>query len=32
MTFTLNHQGKLHQKDLGPSTADIVRSMPLFNP
>jgi hypothetical protein len=32
MTFTLNHQGKLFQKDLGPRTADIVRAMNRFDP
>lgn len=24
MTFILNHQGKVYQKDLGPNTADIA--------
>jgi hypothetical protein len=32
MTFIISHQGKLYQKDLGPQTTDIVRSMKEYNP
>ena len=32
MTFMLGHQGKLYQKDLGPNTAAIARSMTRFDP
>ena len=32
MTFIVNHQGKVYQKDLGPNTTDIVRSMKEYNP
>jgi hypothetical protein len=32
MTFIISHQGKLYQKDLGPKTTDIVRSMKEYNP
>ena len=31
MTFIINHQGKLYQKDLGPATSDTVRSMKEYN-
>ncbi|HUM18449.1 MAG TPA: DUF2950 domain-containing protein [Candidatus Nitrosotalea sp.] len=32
MTFIVNHEGIVYQKDLGPSTAGIARGMKLFNP
>ena len=32
MTFIINQQGKLYQKDLGPKTSDIVQAMNEFNP
>ena len=30
MTFIVNHQGKVYQKDLGPKTVDIVRHMKAY--
>jgi len=32
MTFVVNHQGKIYQKDLGPKTAEIVEKMKEYNP
>jgi Protein of unknown function (DUF2950) len=32
MTFVVNHQGAVYQKDLGPNTATIAKSMKQFNP
>ena len=32
MTFVVNHQGKIFQKDLGPKTAEIVAKMKEYNP
>jgi hypothetical protein len=32
MTFIVNHDGVVHQKDLGPSTAAVARAMKEFNP
>ncbi len=32
MTFLVNHQGDVYQKDLGPNTAGIVAGMTAFNP
>jgi len=32
MTFMVNHDGVVYQKNLGPNTASIARSMKLFNP
>jgi len=32
MTFVVNHQGVVYQKDLGPNTAAIAKSMKQFNP
>ena len=32
MTFIVNQDGVVYQKDLGPNTAAIARSMKLFNP
>jgi hypothetical protein len=31
-TFIVNHDGVVYQKDLGPKTAEIARSMTRFNP
>jgi hypothetical protein len=32
MTFVVNHQGKVYQKDLGPKTAELVKSLNEYNP
>ncbi|MGE5820077.1 MAG: DUF2950 domain-containing protein [Deltaproteobacteria bacterium] len=32
MTFIVNHDGKVFQKDLGPNTATIAKSMKEYNP
>jgi hypothetical protein len=32
MTFIVNHDGIVYQKDLGPNTAEVARSMTRFNP
>ncbi|HZQ47817.1 MAG TPA: DUF2950 domain-containing protein [Verrucomicrobiae bacterium] len=32
MTFIVNQQGKVYQKDLGPNTAAIVKDMKEYNP
>jgi hypothetical protein len=32
MTFIVNHNGQVYQKDLGPHTAAIVEKMTSFNP
>jgi hypothetical protein len=32
MTFLVNHQGVVYQKDLGPNTAGIASGMTAFNP
>jgi hypothetical protein len=32
MTFIVNHQGVVYQKDLGPATARIASAMTSFNP
>lgn len=32
MTFVVNHQGKIFQKDLGPKTADIADKIKEYNP
>jgi DUF2950 family protein len=32
MTFLVNHQGNVYEKDLGPNTARIAASMTAFNP
>jgi len=32
MTFIVNHDGVVYQKDLGPNTAAIARKMTRFNP
>ena len=32
MTFIVNHQGKVYQKDLGPKTAELVERLKEYNP
>jgi hypothetical protein len=32
MTFIVNHEGVVYEKDLGPDTTSIARGMKLFNP
>ena len=32
MTFIVNHQGKVYQKDLGPKTTELVKRMKAYNP
>jgi hypothetical protein len=32
MTFIVNHQGTVFQKDLGPDSADLAEAMTSFNP
>ena len=32
MTFIVNHQGKIYQKDLGPKTAQLAVAMKDYNP
>jgi len=32
MTFLVNHDGIVYQKDLGPNTAATAQSMTTFNP
>jgi hypothetical protein len=32
MTFMVNHDGVVYQKDLGPDTAALARTMKAFNP
>lgn len=32
MTFIVNQQGKIYQKDLGPDTTELARQMSEFNP
>jgi hypothetical protein len=32
MTFIVNHEGVVYQKDLGPNSASIARAMKEFNP
>jgi hypothetical protein len=32
MTFIVNHDGKVFQKDLGKNTASLVQSMKEYNP
>jgi hypothetical protein len=32
MTFIINHEGVVYQKDLGPETAEKARNMTKFNP
>jgi hypothetical protein len=32
MTFFVNHQGNVYEKDLGPNTASVAAAMTAFNP
>jgi Protein of unknown function (DUF2950) len=32
MTFLVNHDGVVYQKDLGPNTAALARKSTRFNP
>ena len=32
MTFIVNHQGKVYEKDLGPDTAEIVTAIDVYDP
>jgi hypothetical protein len=32
MTFIVNHDGDVYQKDLGPETAAIAQKMKLYDP
>ena len=32
MTFMVNHQGKVYEKDLGPETAEIVAAIDAYDP
>ena len=32
MTFIVNHDGVVYEKDLGPKTAAMAQSMTQFNP
>ncbi len=32
MTFVVNHQGKIYQKDLGPKTAELAAKIKEYNP
>ena len=32
MTFVINHEGVLHQKDMGPDSARAVRGLSLYDP
>ena len=32
MTFVVNHQGKVYEKDLGEKTPDIVKKMKEYDP
>ncbi|MGC2075976.1 MAG: DUF2950 family protein [Xanthobacteraceae bacterium] len=32
MTFIVNHNGTVFQKDLGPDTAKLAEAMTSFNP
>ena len=32
MTFIVNHEGVVYEKDLGPDTAAVARAMKLYNP
>ena len=32
MTFTVNHDGVVFEKDLGPDTRDLVEEIDGFNP
>jgi hypothetical protein len=32
MTFIVNHEGVVYQKDLGPKTAEIAEKMTTYDP
>ena len=32
MTFLVNHQGVVYEKDLGSNTEALARAMPAYNP
>lgn len=32
MTFIVNHQGKVYERDLGPETAEIVAALDVYDP
>jgi hypothetical protein len=32
MTFIVNHDGSVFQKDLGPNTTELAKRMTSFNP
>ena len=32
MTFIVNHDGVVYEKDLGPRTQDVATAMTTFNP
>jgi len=32
MTFIINHDGVIFEKDLGPTTGSVARAMTRFNP
>jgi hypothetical protein len=32
MTFVVNHDGKVYQKDLGPNTADTASKIDTYDP
>jgi hypothetical protein len=32
MTFIVNHDGAVYQKDLGPKTSTLARQMKTFDP
>ena len=32
MTFIMNHDGVIYEKDLGPKTAELVQKITVFNP
>jgi hypothetical protein len=32
MTFIVSHDGVVHQKDLGPKTAQLANAMMTYNP
>jgi hypothetical protein len=32
MTFIVNHQGRLYEKDVGPETAEVVAGLTAYDP
>ena len=32
MTFIVNHRGRVYQKNLGPDTGEIARTMESYDP